>query len=92
MFTENHKYKKSMHKERLADQKAQCEDKERKFDVVIKARSPKRKIAIIVSSSDIIKFQAKLLEMQTGSFFKDLLEERRKNKHKKGGAKEDKSA
>ena len=54
MFTENHRHKKSMAKERLADRKAQCADSKNTFDIVVKAQSPRRKITAIVSLKPII--------------------------------------
>ena len=64
MFVENHKYKKSQQKERLADRKAQCEDKSNQFDVVVKAQSPRRKISIIVEAKHVGAFQKALIQMQ----------------------------
>ena len=48
VYVENHKYKKSMAKERMADKKAQVAVPDAKFAVVVKAKSPKRSISIIV--------------------------------------------
>ena len=58
--------------------------------MVIKAKSPKRRISVIVPPNELGRFQKQLFEMQQASIFKQILEERKKAKKAKQPAAETK--
>ena len=58
--------------------------------MVIKAKSPKRIVSIIVPPSDLATFWRKLEDIQQASIFKELLDERKKSKNKKNPSAESK--
>ena len=85
MYTEAHKYKQSMAKERKANRLEQVKNAEQKgtaFDLVVKAQSPRRKITTIVSEKHAQKFQRVLYNMQSQIIFKEMLDAQKKSKKK----------
>ena len=59
-YTELHKHKDSMSKERKAARRQEAASKS-EFDLVVRAQSPRRKITTFVEAQNVIKFQRALL-------------------------------
>jgi hypothetical protein len=93
---EGHKNKDSKSKERLEHRRELCKDKKAEFDTIVKAKTSKRNLSVVVSAKESVNFQKKLAEMMSANMFKELakthaiLKKENKKASKKGPREEEK--
>ena len=82
-FKEEHKYKKSMKKQRTELRTELCKDQSNVFGLIVKAANPKRKISTVVEHKDVQEFHTKINSCLTESIFADLSKTRKEEAKKK---------
>lgn len=63
VYPEQHKYKKSLQKDRMAARSDMIKDSSIQYSIAIKAQSPRKKMTAIVVPEKVHKFQRALLSM-----------------------------
>ena len=83
VFDEHFKNKKSKQKERIAKRVEECGSSTREFSLIVKAATPKRRLATLVTAKDSASFQAKMTTAMQSGMFKAAMEQMTKSGKKK---------
>eukprot|EP00831_Metopus_contortus_P063964 TRINITY_DN5689_c0_g3_i1.p1 TRINITY_DN5689_c0_g3~~TRINITY_DN5689_c0_g3_i1.p1 ORF type:complete len:147 (+),score=29.95 TRINITY_DN5689_c0_g3_i1:188-628(+) len=87
VFEEHHKYKhkREFRKLREEDRKKQSEDSTGKFDVIVRAKTTKKKISTLVKADEVGNFQSALSKIMKSHLLKNtaFIKEPKKEVHKK---------